>query len=909
MSEPVLPPTDPSQGAAALSPEQWALISAWFDEGCELPPPEREAWLAQVQLRSPEAAQLLPWLRQMLDAHDERQPDDWLEQGPSLSAPADAFDDLRGIVAGARVGPWLLQERLGTGGQATVWRASRVDALPAREVALKLPLIHRDGSQLAARFAREREILARLSHPHIAPLYAAGLAPDGTPWLAMELVQGEPLTTWCDARHLGVAERLQLFQQVLEAVAYAHARLVLHRDLKPAHMLVTPEGKVKLLDFGIAKLLEDGSSPADATELTRAAGRVMTTAYASPEQVRGEPLTTAADIYSLGVVLFELVTGHRPYATRHGSSAQLEMAIAEGHLIRAADAITDADASARSDTRRALARQLRGDLGAVLDKALQLDAAQRYASAEAMAADLRRLLDGRPVLAAQTSRWQRTWKFVRRHRVSVGLSTLAVCTLLGVTTAAVWQAREAQAQRAKAEASLQTTRHFAFFLGDLLGDALAANSNEPPAAIVSRAERMARVEFAKAPETLARVLQAVAQHHGGIGESARAAKLFEEARSLTQDRAQRDAIDCGLGMMIQRLGRLDEAATMLARVAADPSAEAESRANCASNLSTVRLNLDDIPGALQAADEAWAHWQAMPMPLHQFEGDLLVLKGSILMYTPRVAEADALFARAAALMRAQGRDQGMSYVATLNNWALGNFLAGQLQTATERHDEMLAVAKLNAGAQGVSPINFLNAATDRLESGRYREAQAFYDQTLQAARAWKNAGFAASSQCLGAVALWRDGRAAESKARLAAGLAEPLKDSPGDRIAAGNCKNARGQLALARGDAAEALTAYTELLAIPNLRDATRAHYLQWRSRAQLAAGQGAAALQDAQDSLKIARQLQGAQPESFRTALALDALARAQAAALDPAARATRAEADKALAASVAPTHWLRQP
>ena len=136
-----------------------------------------------------------------------------------------------------------------------------------------------------------------------------------------------------------------------------------------------------------------------------------------------------------------------------------------------------------------------------------------------------------------------------------------------------------------------------------------------------------------------------------------------------------------------------------------------------------------------------------------------------------------------------------------------------------------------------------------------------------------------------------------------------MKDSPGDRIAAGNCKNARGQLALARGDAAEALTAYTELLAIPNLRDATRAHYLQWRSRAQLAAGQGAAALQDAQDSLKIARQLQGAQPESFRTALALDALARAQAAALDPAARATRAEADKALAASVAPTHWLRQP
>lgn len=908
MSEP-LPPTDPPQGAAALSPEQWAQISAWFDEGSDLPPDARDAWLAQVQLRSPEAAQLLPWLRQMLEAHDERQPDDWLEQGPSLVASADAFDDLRGIVAGARVGPWLLHERLGTGGQATVWRASRVDALPARDVALKLPLIHRDGSQLAARFAREREILARLSHPHIAPLYAAGLAPDGTPWLAMELVQGEPLVAWCDARQLGLAERLKLFQQVLDAVAYAHARLVLHRDLKPAHMLVTPQGEVKLLDFGIAKLLEDGTQPTDATELTRAAGRVMTTAYASPEQVRGEPLSTAADIYALGVVLYELVTGHRPYATRLGTSAQLEEAIAEGHLIRAADAITDADASARSDTRRALARQLRGDLGAVLDKALQLDAAQRYASAEAMAADLRRLLDGRPVLAAQTSRWQRSWKFVRRHRLSVGLSTLAVCSLLGVTTTAVWQAREAQAQRAKAEASLQTTQHFAFFLGDLLGDALAANSDEPPATIVSRAERMARSEFANDAETLSRVLQAVAQHHGGIGESARAAKLYEEARNLTQDRAQQQAIACGLGMMMQRMGKPKEAIALMEPVVADPGAEAVSRSNCASYIATIRLNLGDIDGALQAADESWAYWQAMPHPLKQFEGHLLVLKASILMNTPRVAEADALFARAAQLMREQSRDQGMSYVATLNNWALANFLAGQLQTAQARHDDTLVAAKRNAGPQGVAPINYLNAATDRLEGGLYAEALAHYDQTLQAARAWRNPGFAASSQCLGAVALLRDGRVAEAQARLSAGLAEPLTDSPGDRIAAGNCKSARGQFALVRSDGAEALKAFTELLDTPRLRDATRSHYLQWRARAQLLVGDAAAARQDAEAALKLARQLQGTQPSSFRTALALDALARAQAALKESAADATRRDADAALAATLAPTHWLRRP
>ena len=886
--------------------EDWPAVSRLFDEAVDLGADARAAFLARLDAEQPG---LSTQVRALLASSAERETGDWLERGPRLPGQVRIGTEPQ---AGDTVGRYRLMARCGAGGMGEVWQADALEG-PARRVALKLPLWHRPGTAAAERFAREGRILATLDHPHIARLFDAGTADNGTPYLAMEWVEGEPLTAWCDARQLGVPERLQLFQQVLEAVAYAHARLVLHRDLKPAHLLVTPQGQVKLLDFGIAKLLDD-DTPADATELTRAAGRVMTAAYAAPEQVRGEPLTTAADLYALGVVLFELLTGRRPYAPRLNTPAQLETAIVEGQLMRPTDAPSDADAQARGVSRAVLVKQLRGDLGAVLDKALQLAPGRRYASAEALSADLRRHLQGRPVLAAHTSGWQRAWKFTQRHRVGVAASTLAVCSLVGVTATALWQAHEAQAQRdeaqaqrARAEASLATTEHFAFFLGDLLGDALAAGSNEPPSAVVARAERMARGEFADDPETLSRVLQAVGQHHGGIGESERAAKFYEEARTLTHDRAQLQAIDCGLGMMVQRMGKREEALKLLAKVADDPTAEPVSRANCASYQATVLLNMGDIDGALKAADNATAYWRAMPRPTLQFEAPLLVLKASILMYTPRVAEADALFQRAVVSMKKLARDQGMSYVVTLNNWALTNFLAGQLHAAQARHDETLALAKTNAGAQGVSPINVLNAATDRLEGGDYKAALDFYDQTLTAAQAWKNPGFAASAQCLGAVALLRDGREAEGQKRLAAGRAEKLTDSPGDRIAAGNCNSANAQFALAHGDGATALKAYEDLLATPKLRDSTRAHYLQWRSRAQLASGNAAAAVSDAEASLKIARQLQGAQPESFRTALALDALARAQAGT--PEAAVTRQQADAALAASVAPTHWLRQP
>ena len=293
------------------------------------------------------------------------------------------------LVAGHEVGPYRLVRELGRGGMGSVWLAERADGLVRRQVALKLP--HAVwGDAFAERMARERQILSGLSHAHIARLYDIGLDAHGRPWIAMEYVDGERIDTWCRDRDLPVRERLALLLQVLSAVAHAHQRLVVHRDLKPANILVTRDGQTMLLDFGIAKLIDDGSGQDSA--LTEAADRALTLDYASPEQIRGEPLGTASDVYSLGVVAYELLARRLPYRVdRHSMS--LAQAIADVEPARASDA---ADSPA-------LRKALRGDIDAMLGRALEKDVAHRYPSADAFAQDIRRHLEGEPVRARPAS--------------------------------------------------------------------------------------------------------------------------------------------------------------------------------------------------------------------------------------------------------------------------------------------------------------------------------------------------------------------------------------------------------------------------------------------------------------------------------------------------------------------------
>lgn len=412
----------------------WTTVSRLLDDALDLPASARPAWLGTL---GPEYEALKPRLRALLGQAEGLDRESFLATLPKFDTSAGGeLEDATSRV-GALVGPYRLLQPVASGGQGSVWRAERADGLLTRPVAVKLPhgLAFRPG--LAERMAREREILATLTHPHIARLYDAGVTAEGEPFLALEYVEGTAIDQHVVARGLAVPARVRLFLQVVRAVAFAHGRLVIHRDLKPSNVLVTPEGDVRLLDFGIAKLLDDA---ADST-LTVESGRAMTLAYASPEQIAQQPLGVATDVYSLGVLLFELLTGARPYAPARESAAALEEAILTQEPRRASQAA--ASAAAR--------KALRGDLDTILAKALRKAPGERYASADALGDDLSRWLDGLPVSARPASRTYRMRRFVGRHRVGVAATAASLAAVLAGAGVAVWQAGVARAEQRRAE--------------------------------------------------------------------------------------------------------------------------------------------------------------------------------------------------------------------------------------------------------------------------------------------------------------------------------------------------------------------------------------------------------------------------------------------------------------------------
>jgi serine/threonine protein kinase/Tfp pilus assembly protein PilF len=338
-----------------------------------------------------------------------------------------------GLDAGDFVGPYELIRLLGAGGMAEVWLARRADGAFKRDVALKLPLLTRQRQDLAPRFVHERDILSSLEHPHIARLYDAGVDAEGLPYLSMEYVKGQPLLAWCDAKALGVAERLSLFLQVVEAVRYAHEKNVIHRDLKPSNIFVAESGQVRLLDFGVAKLLqEDG----DETQISRIYGQALTPDYSSPELLSGAAVDARSDLYSLGMVLYELLTGARPYRlSSQASLAGLRHALAATDVQKPSTRLTPGASAARAANPVQLARELRGDLDAVVLKALAKEPSERYDSAASLGEDLQRFLHGQPVQARQTPLAYRAGKFLRRNSATAWLivmSIIAVCAAVGV---------------------------------------------------------------------------------------------------------------------------------------------------------------------------------------------------------------------------------------------------------------------------------------------------------------------------------------------------------------------------------------------------------------------------------------------------------------------------------------------
>jgi serine/threonine protein kinase/Tfp pilus assembly protein PilF len=384
-------------------------MSQLLEEALPLDEAGRGAWLERATQEHPDLAVALraALLPEEVQAAELRM----LATLPKLGAANEANPPAAsGLKPGARVGPYELIRLLGAGGMAEVWLARRADGAFKREVALKLPMLTRAQAGLEARFARERDILASLEHPHIARFYDAGVDPRGLPYLSLEYVRGELLTGWCDAHRLGISERLALFLQVLEAVQYAHDKQVIHRDLKPSNILVTESGQVRLLDFGVARLLE--AEETDQLALTSAYGRALTPDYASPELLRGDAVDVRSDVYSLGMLLYELLCGARAYRLKAAAGAGLlGQAAAAVEPCRPSERIEPAAAEARAMSLRALQRALRGDLDAITLKALAKAPDGRYDNAAAMADDLRRHLAGKPISvrpARPSRRSQRT---------------------------------------------------------------------------------------------------------------------------------------------------------------------------------------------------------------------------------------------------------------------------------------------------------------------------------------------------------------------------------------------------------------------------------------------------------------------------------------------------------------------
>ena len=431
---------------------------AAFDNWLELPTPKQQAELDRLRAADPVLhEQLLALIRADQEATTEHFLDgsaiaDAVCCGPETEADAGVPD------AVARIGPWTLEKSLGAGGMGRVWLARRHDGLFEGFVAIKMLRDAVADDFAVERFAREGEILARLAHPNIARLLDAGTLPDGQRYLVIEYVHGERIDIYCDHRRLDVAARIRLFLQVCGAVAHAHANLVVHRDLKPANILVMDDGQVKLLDFGVAKLIEAESASSEESPLTRVAGAGLTPEYAAPEQIEGGAITTATDVYSLGVVLYRLLSGSRPYGSEAASPAKLarEIVDTEAQTLSASvdtSAVTDATrvrAEKRSTSPERLHRQLAGDLDNILAKTLKKQAGERYVSVRALMDDLEAHLDNRPVTARGDSFGYLAGKFVRRHWLGVAAGTALVLSVVAGIAGFAWEARIAVAQEIEA---------------------------------------------------------------------------------------------------------------------------------------------------------------------------------------------------------------------------------------------------------------------------------------------------------------------------------------------------------------------------------------------------------------------------------------------------------------------------
>lgn len=833
----------------------WEQLSPLIDEVLELQPGARPGYLAALDGRHPELAARLA---RLLAAHERAAADDFLAQGPSMAATPAAE-----AIAGFTVGAYTLERPLGMGGMGTVWLGRRSDGQFTGTVAVKLVNLAMLEAGAIERFSREASILARLTHPNIARLYDAGVTTMGQPYLVLEYVEGQRIDHHADAARLDIRARLGLFLQVTEAVAHAHANLVVHRDLKPSNILVGADGRVKLLDFGIARLLGDDTPGAAAVGTATRSG-ALTPEYAAPEQLNGGVITTATDVYALGVLLFQLLSGQHPTAADARTAVEFLRALDQpaarltAALGRAAARRDGAAlAAARGTTFARLVRACRGDLDTVLNVALKRDPAERYAGATAFADDVRRYLRQLPVSAQPDSSWYRLrLLFARRRREAVAATIAGVAVVTGAAVA-VWQARTADAERDFAVQQLERAQAMNDLNYFLLADAGPLGRTFTAGEVLARAEAIALRQQHVPVALQVDTLLSIGRQYLAQDESDRARGVLERAYTLAQtvdDVAVRAKAGCGYASVVADGGEYERARTLAAEALATLPAATPyvlDRAYCQSVVATILRTGPTPAAAIDALQQTSAELRMTGLGSPLLHVSLAMQLAESYRAAGRSREAIPAFERAFAQMNALGRGDTETAGTLLNNWALTLLDVGQPAEAERLFRRAVAIGSADGSDASVSPMLLTNLARPLMDLGRYEEAAAIADSA--SARA-EQAGYVVvynQGLMLRAWARRMLGDLARAQALLDEFAARAARDIPPGHMAHDLLVIERGRLAAARGDTATAAAAFDRAVAALDLPDDERRlglqRALEARAGFRLSRGDAATALVDAE--------------------------------------------------------------
>jgi len=801
---------------STLSPDQWQQVSPHLDQALAMPEAERANWLASLRAEKPELGAVL---QKLLDDHRVLAQEKFLEEGPRIPSS-------RGL-AGQAIGTYTLISQIGQGGMGSVWLAERNDGRFERRVAVKFLNVSLMGKLGEERFKREGSILGRLAHPHIAELIDAGVWQAGQPYLVLEYVEGEHIDQYCDQHKLNVRARVRLFLDALAAVAHAHSNLIVHRDLKPPNILVRTDGQTKLLDFGIAKLLEDGEQPRLAQAITL--GRAMTPEYAAPEQLLGRAVTTATDVYSLGVLLYVLLTGQHPAGRRPYTAADLVKAIVETEPKRPSEVVAPAkgndELGSYRETGRAvnadkLNRALRGDLDTIVAKALKKDPTERYSSVTAMSDDLRRYLRNEPISARPDTLAYRSAKFVGRHRPAVALATLALLATIGGLVSTLIQARAARAQRDFAFGQLARAEAANDLNSFLLSDAAPSGKPFTVNELLARAEHIVERQKDKRNPLRVEALISLGSQYNVLDEQDKSRQLLQEAYELSRgltDPTIRARASCALASEVALAGEI-ERADKLAREGLQDLGGAPQfaldRVFCLERSGDVAGARGDVQQELEQMQMAQRVLEKSPLKSELQESQVSMEVAAAYVGAGRYQDASAAFAEASARLTALGRDDTQTAVTLLNNRGNALIFAGRPLDAEADFRRALEISREGQTDDAASPMLLVNYARSLRELHRFDDAARYAERGYEKARS-SGAEVVVSQSLLLRALIYLD-RHEVSRAEAMLDEAEPRlhRTIPAGHIAFGSLATDRAFVAQQRGDLETALKFANEAIAV-----------------------------------------------------------------------------------------------